>query len=173
MRKISVFLLLIVNLSVVFAQRDFISRNFDEYMGRDGFASLSISNSMFSLFANIEEESEDMEQALSRLTGLKMLAAKELDQERSKTLWRKATRMLEQEGFEELLNLLEDGEEVSFYGKKSRIAGRVTELVMLVGGRDNNFVVLSITGDISLKEIAKLTQNMDIDGLDRIERIEE
>lgn len=173
MRKISVFLLLIVNLSFVFAQRDFINRNFDAYMGQEGFTSLSISNSMFSLFADIEEESYEVEQALSRLTGLKMLAAKELNREDSKSLWRKATRLLEQEGFEELLNLLEEGEEVSFYGKKSRVAGRVTELVMLVGGRDNNFVVLSITGDISLKEIAKLTQNMNIDGLDKIEGIEE
>lgn len=172
MKKIIAFLLLIVNLSFVFAQRDFISRHFDEYMGREGYTSLSISSSMFSLFANVEEESDEVEQALSRLTGLKMLSAKELDREGARSLWRKATRELEQEGFEELLTLLEEGEEVSFYGQKSRVAGRVSELVMLVGGRDNKFVVLTITGDISLKEIAKLTQNMEIEGLDKIEGIE-
>jgi hypothetical protein len=173
MKKIITILLLVFNLSFVFAQRDFIDRHFDEYMGQEGFTSLSISRSMFSLFADIDEESEDVEKAISRLTGLKMLAAKEMDYTASKSLWRKAIRSLEQEGFEELLNMVEDGEEVSFYGKKSRVAGRVTELVMLVGGRNNNFLVLTITGDISLKEIAKLTRNMDIEGLDKIEGIEE
>ena len=173
MKKYMLISLLLGNMITLFAQQDIISKHFDQYMGQDGFTSISISSSMFSLFADIDEDEEDVSAAMGRLTGLKMLAGKDLSLAEAKSLSLKVFQILKREGFEELLELVEEGQKVYFFGKKSNTAGRVKELVMYVGGRDNKFFLLSITGDISLKEISKLTKNMDIEGLDKLKGVEE
>ena len=46
----------------------------------------------------------------------------------------------------------------------------ISELLMVMGGNDE-FFIISLVGDIDLKQIARLSKGMDIDGLENLEKI--
>jgi TusA-related sulfurtransferase len=81
---------------------------------------------------------------------------------------------------EELMEVKDDGSEVKFYVKEGKDADHVKELLIFVNGIDKAMkgqgveingenrkietVVMSLTGDINLNEISKLTEKMNIPG---------
>ena len=82
-------------------------------------------------------------------------------------------------GLEELMEVKDDGTEVKFYVKEGKDADHVKELLIYVNGIDKvmnekveingkerkiETVVVSLTGDIDLNEISKLTDKMNIPG---------
>jgi hypothetical protein len=82
-------------------------------------------------------------------------------------------------GLEELMEVKDDGTEVKFYVKEGKDADHVKELLIFVNGIDKMMddkieingkerkietVVVSMTGDIDLNQISKLTDKMNIPG---------
>ena len=80
---------------------------------------------------------------------------------------------------EELMEVKDDGTEVKFYVKEGKDSDHVKELLIFVNGIDKvmdekieingkqrkiETVVVSLTGDIDLNEISKLTSKMNIPG---------
>ena len=49
--------------------------------------------------------------------------------------------------------------------------GVITELVMVMHG-DNEFFLLSLIGDIDLKQISRLSKSMSIDGFEHLKNID-
>ena len=49
--------------------------------------------------------------------------------------------------------------------------GKITELLLIAGGKNDN-VLISIQGDIDLKNISKLSKSMNISGLEHLEEID-
>ena len=87
-------------------------------------------------------------------------------------------------GLEELMEVKDDGTEVKFYVKEGKDADHVKELLIFVNGIDKvmdekieingkerkiETVVVSLTGDINLNEISKLTDKMNIPGGSHLE----
>jgi TusA-related sulfurtransferase len=87
---------------------------------------------------------------------------------------------------EELMEVKDDGSEVKFYVKEGKDADHVKELLIYVNGIDKAMkgqgveingenrkietVVMSLTGDINLNEISKLTEKMNIPGGQHLEK---
>lgn len=86
---------------------------------------------------------------------------------------------------EELMEVKDDGTEVKFYVQEGKDADHVKELLIFVTGIDKKMdekveingkvrkietVVVSMTGDIDLNEISKLTQKMNIPGGEHLEK---
>ena len=69
-----------------------------------------------------------------------------------------------------LMEVLEKGEEVKFYIKK--VDNMIPEMMMISKDSDE-IVLLSIYGDLDLSFIGKLSKSMKIDGLDKLEKIED
>jgi hypothetical protein len=64
----------------------------------------------------------------------------------------------------------ESGESTKFYIKKEGL--KITELLMI--GRENDeTVVLSITGDIDMSSISKLSKSLKVEGMENLQKIEE
>jgi hypothetical protein len=63
----------------------------------------------------------------------------------------------------------EKDQDVKFYAKEEK--GRVIELLLVVGGKDEN-VLISIQGDIDMKNISKLAKTMQIEGMENLQKIE-
>ncbi len=49
--------------------------------------------------------------------------------------------------------------------------GKIIELLLIAGGKDEN-VLISIKGNINLKNISKLSKSMNINGLEHLEEID-
>lgn len=88
-------------------------------------------------------------------------------------------------GLEELMEVKDDGTEVKFYVKEGKDADHVKELLIFVNGIDKMMddkieingkerkietVVVSLTGDIDLNQISKLTDKMNIPGGSHLEK---
>jgi hypothetical protein len=51
-------------------------------------------------------------------------------------------------------------------------SGKISELVMVLGGNEE-FMVLSIFGEIDLKQMSKIGRKMDVDGLKNLEKLKD
>ena len=103
---------------------------------------------------------------VKKLKGLRVLV-KENTKEGSK-LYQEAASQLTKE-YEELMTVRSEGELVKFMVKENS-KGNIAELVMLVGGRDE-FVAMSLLGDIDLNEISQIANDMNIGGMDRLKSL--
>lgn len=161
--------ILVLTIAVNANGQDAISRFFDKYANDESFSNVTITSRMFSLFTDLEMETkEDQEvlDAISKLKGLKILAKEGAN---GKKMYQEALSMLPKGEFEELMSIRDEDKDMKFMIKES---GKIiSELVMVMGG-DNDFFILSLFGEIDLKQVAKLSKAMDIDGLDNLKKLD-
>ncbi|QSE96081.1 DUF4252 domain-containing protein [Fulvivirga lutea] len=149
--------------------QDAISRFFDKYADDETFTNVTITSRMFSLFTDLEMESkEDQEilDAISKLKGLKILAKEEVN---GKAMYKEALGLLPKGEFDELMSIKDEDKDMKFMIKEND--KKISELVMIMGG-DKEFFILTLFGEIDLKQVAKISKAMDIDGLDNLNKLD-
>lgn len=163
MKKIFQFLILLAPLSSK-GQSDVITRFFSQYEGRDDFTTVYITSKMFSLIAQLpEDENEgDFMNIVRRLTGIRILSAENYSN--AEKLYSEAYPLLSRNGFDELMVVKNGNEEIKFMAWEKGDA--ISEFVMLIKD-DEKFTLLSMTGNLNLKDISKLSKAMDIHGLEK------
>jgi hypothetical protein len=170
MKKILMIALMMVAVNAVFAQ-DAISKFFTKYQSDESFSQVTVSSKMFNLFTNMEVESkEDQEvlNAISKLKGLRILAKENTSDARA--LYKEAFALIPTKEFEELMSVRDKDKDMKFYIKES--GGKISELVMIMGGA-NDFMVMSLFGEIDLKQVSKIGKKMNVDGLQKLEKMNE
>ena len=169
MKKIIVIgVVMIVAMQGVNAQ-DAISKFFSKYQTDESFSSVTVSSKMFGLFTNMEADTpEDKEilEAISKLKGLKILAKE--DARTSRSLYKEAFTLIPVKEYEELMAVRTDDKDMKFFIKEN--SGKISELLMVVGGNEQ-FMVMSLFGEIDLKQIARIGKKMDVKGLEHLEKM--
>ena len=169
MKKVIVVgLVLIVIVQGANAQ-DAISRFFSKYQTDESFSSVTVSSKMFGLFTNREADTpEDKEilEAISKLKGLKIIAKE--DARTARTLYKEAFALIPSKEYEELMAVRTDDKDMKFLIRES--SGKVSELLMIVGGNEQ-FMLMSLFGEIDLKQIARIGKKMDVKGLEHLEKM--
>lgn len=168
MKKILVVVALITVASGAYAQ-DAISKFFSKYQNDESFTQVNVSSKMFSLFTNMEADTpEDKEvlEAISKLKGLRILHKENTSDARS--LYKEAFALIPVKEFEELMSVRDKDQDMKFYIKES--AGKISELVMIMGGTDD-FMVLSLFGEIDLKQVSRIGKKMDVKGLENLHNL--
>jgi len=153
------------------AQGDAISKFFSKYQNDETFSQVNMSSKMFSLMADLEVENpEDQEvvNMISKLKGLKILAKEEA--RNSRELYKEALSMIPAKEYEELMSVRDKDKDMKFFIKES--GGKISELVMVAGGNEE-FMLLSLFGEIDLKQVSKISKKMNIDGLENLENIKD
>jgi len=172
MKKVMVGVVMMVLLSVAAqAQNDVIAKFFNKYDGDESFSKVSISGKMFSMMANIDGNTEDekgMISAISKIKGLKIL--KKDDARNSRELYKEALSMVPTGQFEELMTVRDKDKDMKFFTKES--GGKISELVMVLGGNEE-FLVMSLFGEIDLKEMGKIGKSVNIDGLQNLDKMKD
>lgn len=162
---------------------------FDEFEDLDGVTSVVVNQKMFSMLANIEvnmEDAEDQEyfDLIKKITSLKVLTTG--DEAISARMKSKVDSYLKSSKLDELMRIKDGDQTVKFYVKEGKDENHVKELLMFVNGlkeitegqdiningkkREIETVFLSLTGDIDLKQISKLTNKMDLPGGKHLEK---
>lgn len=154
------------------AQNDAISKFFSKYQNDDTFSQVTISSKMFNLFTNMEvDKPEDQEvlNAISKLKGLRILAKE--DARDGYALYKEAMALVPVKEYEELMSVRDKDKDMKFFIKETS-PGKISELLMIAGGSDE-FMVLSLFGEIDLKQVGKIGSKMDIDGLDNLHKLDD
>lgn len=152
------------------AQEDAITRYFGNYENRDDFTTIVITSRMFGLIAQIpeSENEEDIMNITRKLTGLKIITSNEYPDKLK--LYNDASKLLKNKGFDELMVIKEGEEEINFLIDEA--GGKIAEFIMLIGGQDN-FFLMSMTGNLTLRDISRLSKTMDIEGFEHLDKVDE
>jgi len=170
MKKIIIVALMMIAVNGVFAQ-DAISKFFSKYQDDESFTQVTVSSKMFSLFTNMEVESpEDKEvlDAISKLKGLRILGKENTSDARK--LYKEAFALIPMKEFEELMTVRDKDQDFKFLIKES--GGKISELLMIMGGADD-FMVMSLFGEIDLKQVSRLGKKMNVGGLEQLEKLDD
>lgn len=171
MKKLMVGIVMMAVAVAAQAQGDAISKFFSKYQNDESFSQVNMSSKMFSLMANLEVENpEDQEvvNMISKLKGLKILAKEEA--RNSRELYKEALGMIPAKEYEELMSVRDKDKDMKFFIKES--GGKISELVMVAGGNEE-FMLLTLFGEIDLKQVSKISKKMNIDGLENLENIKD
>jgi hypothetical protein len=168
MKTIFALALMTFTLNHVWAQ-DAIGRFFSKYQNDESFSQVTVSSKMFNLFTNMEAESpEDKEvlDAISKLKGLRILSKD--DAANARTLYKEAFALIPKD-YEELMSVRDKDRDMKFYIKES--SGKISELIMIAGGT-KTFTVVSLFGEVDLKQVSRIAKKMDVKGLESLEKID-
>lgn len=170
MKKVIILVLLISGYSATYAQTDAISKFFTKYQADESFSQVTVSSKMFSLFTNMDvETAEDKEilDAISKIKGLRILAKE--DARNARELYKEAFSLIPMKDYEELMTVKDKDQDMKFLIKDDG-KGKISELIMVMGGVDD-FMVMTLYGEIDLKQVSRIGKKMDIEGLDKLEQI--
>jgi hypothetical protein len=171
MKKSLLIIGIIFTSIAVNAQDDAISKFFDKYQDDEDFTQVNITSRMFGLFTDMEvndEEDQEVLDAISKISGLKILVKE--DTNNGKALYKEAFAKLPKGEFDDLMSIRDGDTDMKFMIKEK--GNIISELLMIAGG-DQQFFILSIVGDIDLKQISKLSSKMNIDGLKGLENLKD
>ena len=157
MKKI-VLILTILSISGVAFSQQVVTKYMEKYEDDETFTKASISSKMFSLFAEMEGTEEDEQlfyDITSKLKGMKLLASDKVSSPES--LYDGAISDVEKAGFEELMTIKDAEENVRISIREK--GGVIEELIFVVGGKEK-FAMVSLFGEIDLKQVSKLASLM-------------
>ncbi|NNE29707.1 MAG: DUF4252 domain-containing protein [Saprospiraceae bacterium] len=165
MKKISIFLLTCFMAVSLSAQDNVITKYFSDFQQDENFTKVNVSSKMFSLFTEIDGEDEAEKavlEAMSKLKGVKALVSDtESDGPR---LYKEALKRITKDGSYEELMSVEDGEENVMFMIRSQ-GDTIAELILILKG-GNDFMLMSLFGEIDLNQIAKISKVLKISGME-------
>ena len=149
---------------------------FDKYGAKDGFTTVHVTKELFSLFAEIADESDEADvqeinNVIKGLEHIRILMYDGSDETDVQTVadFKKQLENVQLNNFTELMTVKEGDEMVKFMIHKN--GKKIKELLLLIN-QPMEAGFISITGDIDLKSIAKLSKSMNIKGLENLEKLE-
>lgn len=170
MKKLIVIILLSTLSVAAMAQGGaIVSKYFDLLGSNDQYTKVSVSSKMFSLFTELEAGSAEEKEflaAVSKLKGLKIVASDSASD--AGKYYKQALADVDKAGFEELMSV-KDGDQNFKFSIREK-AGIIEELVM-VAGNNTSFVLLSLYGEIDLKNISKIARSMRVNGFESLEKL--
>jgi len=147
---------------------------YDKYGGKDGYTTVTISKELFGMFAEIDSDDPDAQEVkemMSQLDGIQILMYEAADESDAELVrFKSEISNVKASGYTELMVVKEKGEEVKFLALKN--GDKIGELLLLINsGNEAGFV--SISGLIDMATVAKLSKTMNIEGMDKLEKLEE
>ncbi len=150
------------------AQNTPVDQLFDKYSGKEGFTSIYITSYMFSMFSDLETDDPEFDELVKNLKAIKILAS-DSSFVGNVNFFKEIIDKLPKDQYKELMIIKEKDQDVKFLVNEKN--GKIIELLLIAGGKEDN-VLISIQGNIDLKNISKLSKSLKIDGLENLEKID-
>jgi hypothetical protein len=176
MKKLALFVTMMFLFAsfTMMAQDSPTKKLYDKYGGKEGYTTVTISKELFGMFAEIDSDDPDaqeIKEMMSQLDGIQILmyeAKDESDAELKK--FKDEISKVKAEDYTELMMVKESDEEVKFLARKKD--DKIGELLLLINsGKEAGFV--SIVGLIDMNTVAKLSKTMNIEGMDKLNKLED
>ena len=170
MKKI-IILTLIISGAFQASAQDAIEKFFSKYEDDDNFTQVVITQRMFGLFSDLDLEDEEDRELAEAIGGLKSLKILTKDQtSEGKSLFKEANKLVDKGQYEVLMTITGSDENLTFYIKERN---KLIEELLLIMGGDDEFFIMDLVGEIDLKQVSRLANAMDIDGLENLEKLDD
>jgi hypothetical protein len=173
MKKLTIIVALIMAPLLVSAQNQF-----DSFEDENDVTSVIVTKNMFKLLSKMDLDSQDPEakeylDMVDNLDNIKVFTT-ENPAVASKMDAAVAKYVASSKGLGELMRVKDDGKNIKFYSKEGKNENFVSELLMHLSGDVDGkkmTVIMSITGNIDLKQISKLTSELNVPGSEELKNI--
>jgi hypothetical protein len=145
-----------------------IDELFDKYTEKEGFTSVYISGKMMNMLANLDSESGNKDNVILRIKSIRILSQDSLSTEKV-NFYNELSRKLDFSVYEELMVVKESHEVTKFLIRQN--GKSISELLVITGGTGGN-ALISIRGDLNLKELSNLSKTLGVEELEQLEDIE-
>jgi hypothetical protein len=169
MKKLILLFTLICLGSSIQAQTNPIDEMFNKYSEREGFTVVTISGKMFSMFANMGEENKDADNVITKLKSIRILSVEDTLLNVNINFYSELSKKLDLSVYEDLM-LVREGKDITRFLIK-QTGNTISELLIVTGGPGGNSLI-SIKGDLNLKNISELSESVGIDELKSLDKID-
>jgi hypothetical protein len=161
-------------LFVLMASPLFAQGAFDKFDGQDDVTSVIVNKKMFEMMSKVKVDASDKEmqqyhRLIKKLDNLKVFTTKSsrVEAEMKAT----AERYMKTANLEELMRVNDNGRSIKILVKSGAKDTQIRELLMFIdGGKGEDSVLMSLTGDFDLNEISVLTDKMRFPGGDDLKK---
>ena len=166
----------IITIVVALVSNTFFAQTaFDKYDGQDGVTSIVVNKKMFQMMSSVKVDANDKEtqqylSLMKKLDNLKVFTT--TSPKLSADMKSTADKYVKTAGLEELMRVNDSGKNVRILVKSGSTDSQVKELLMFIedASKQNETVLMSLTGSFDLSEIAILTDKMKIPGGDDLKK---
>jgi len=169
MKKIFFITVAILLSLVINAQTDPIDEIIEKYSEREGFTSVYISGKMLGMLAAMDTKSGNSDNVMGRLKSIRILTEDDSLKKPGINFFIELNKKLDFSVYEELM-VVKEGQDVTKFLIR-QTGNTISELLVISGGTGGN-AIISIRGDINLKQISELSKTMGIEELEQLEGIE-
>ena len=183
--KTFIFIVLGLMLSLTITAQDLFSK----YESMDGVTSGVINSKMFSMIASMDIDVDDPDaktfmEMVNKIESVKLLVTG--SQNISKNMVADTEAYIRKANLDELMRFKDGAQNVRFYVREGKDQNHVKELLMFITGlgemlagedlsingktREVETVIVSIVGDIDLKQISKITSKMNLPGGEQLDK---
>lgn len=168
MKNLILTIALLIVLNGAFGQ-DAISKFFSKYENDESFSQVTVSSKMFGLFTNMDAETQEDKEildAISKLKGLRIIGKE--DTRNARELYKEAFTLIPIKQYEELMSVRDKDRDMKFLIKEN--GGKISEMIMVLGGT-TQFMVMSLYGEIDLKQVSRIGKKMNVSGLEHLHNL--
>lgn len=161
MKRLLIALVLFIPVLVMAQDGTPIDKLFNKYANRDGFTTVNISGKLLSFASKFDESKSDESAMLEKLSGIRILSVENKELNKGLNFYKEleADGFFKNNNYEVLMEVTDKDEVVRFYGRSGE-KGKLSELLLVVGGNDNTLI--SIRGVIDPDDIGKITGSLDL-----------
>lgn len=161
MKRLLLTLVLLIPLLGIAQDNSPIDKLFNKYANKDGFTTVNISGKLLSLANSFADSKDDEIEMLNKISGIRILSANDSIVNINLNFYKELVSdgFFKNNKYEVLMEVTDKNEVVRFYGR-SGANGKLSELLLVVGGKSNTLI--SIRGVINPDDIGKLTGSLNM-----------
>jgi len=162
MKRILLTLVLLIPFWVMAQDNSPVDKLFNKYANKEGFTTVNISGKLLSFASQFDDSKSKETEMLAKLSGIRILSVENKELNKNLNFYKEleADGFFKNHNYEVLMEVTESNEVVRFYGRNGE-KGKLSELLLVVGGNDNTLI--SIRGVIDPDDIAKIAGSLDVD----------
>jgi len=154
-----------------------IDKVFEKYASQEGFTTVNVSKEMFQMIIQMgkgdakDTSMVEMKKMMEQLNNLKVLTFNfdSTKVVKAVAVYNEFAGVFPAGTYKELMTINEGRENIKFMTKQDA-AGKISEMVMLMKNK-TEVAVLSLTGNIDLSTISKLSKGMNFHGLEGLKKM--
>lgn len=171
MKKLAIILILALFPMISQAQA------FSKYENMKDVDAMVMTSKMFKMLAKVDLSDDHPEtrqylKLIENLDEIKMFTSSKTSVRQQ--MEKDVENYLSSNALNQLMRVKEDGKNIRFYSKSGRNDNVVSELFMFMEGQEKGepiSIILSITGDIDLSQLSRLTSDLKIPGAEELKNV--
>ncbi|MBR9999282.1 MAG: DUF4252 domain-containing protein [Cyclobacteriaceae bacterium] len=157
---------------IINARSQAVEKFHEKFKDDSKYLCVSIESGLLKLLSNVKTEDKDTDEFLKAMAGINSVNIYKIDRNESsfdEASLRSFKKDIQKEKYEELMVVREGNTHLDFMVKENK--GKISDLIMMVDEMDG-FFLLTFSGEIDLATISRLSDKLDIDGVEHLKKID-